>query len=162
MCNRFFESYYIWYFLNFKKWKSLRYLELFLTKLLEIDQHCLKPSWNEKVSKYKIPTTSWYQKETTKNTPSWTWLKSLVHTFISGNSCRKLADVGNANTAYLDLSFLYGSDEETALNIRSTDEGQGLLKIQVNRCQKLVFLHQLAHNMRTDCSLNYKFNTWKF
>jgi len=49
-----------------------------------------------------------------------------------GNSCRKLADVGNANTAYLDLSFLYGSDEETALNIRSTDEGQGLLKIQVD------------------------------
>ena len=43
-----------------------------------------------------------------------------------------MADVGNANTAYLDLSFLYGSDEETALNIRSTDEGQGLLKIQVD------------------------------
>ena len=23
-------------------------------------------------------------------------------------------------------------------------------------------LHQLTHNMMTDCSLNYKFNTWKF
>jgi hypothetical protein len=32
----------------------------------------------------------------------------------------------------------------------------------VNLCQKLLFLHQLTHNMRTDCSLNYKFNTWKF
>ena len=32
----------------------------------------------------------------------------------------------------------------------------------VNLCQKLLFLHQLAHNMKTDCLLNYKFNTWKF
>ena len=34
--------------------------------------------------------------------------------------------------------------------------------LQVNLCQKLFFLHQLTHNTRTDCSLNYKFNTWKF
>ena len=34
--------------------------------------------------------------------------------------------------------------------------------IQVNLCQKLLFFHQLTHNMRTDCSLNYKFNTCKF
>ena len=33
--------------------------------------------------------------------------------------------------------------------------------IQVNLCQKLLFLHQLTHKMTTDCSLNYKFNTWK-
>ena len=32
--------------------------------------------------------------------------------------------------------------------------------VQVNLCQKLLFLHQLTHNMATDCSLNYKFNTW--
>jgi phosphatidate phosphatase LPIN len=31
--------------------------------------------------------------------------------------------------------------------------------IQVNLCQKLLFLHQLTHNMTTECSLNYKFNT---
>ena len=36
------------------------------------------------------------------------------------------------------------------------------LWIQVNLCQKLLFLHQLTHNMTTDCSLNYKFITWKF
>ena len=35
-------------------------------------------------------------------------------------------------------------------------------KVQVNLCQKLLFLHQLTHNMTTCCSLNYKFNTWKF
>ena len=34
--------------------------------------------------------------------------------------------------------------------------------VQVNLCQKLLFLHQLTHNMTTDCSLNYKFKTWKF
>ena len=33
--------------------------------------------------------------------------------------------------------------------------------IQVNLCQKLLFfLHQLTHNMTTDCSLDYKFNTY--
>ena len=26
--------------------------------------------------------------------------------------------------------------------------------LQVNLCQKLLFLHQLTHNMTTDCSLN--------
>ena len=34
--------------------------------------------------------------------------------------------------------------------------------VQINFCQKLLFLYQLTHNMKTDCSLNYKFNTWKF
>ena len=33
--------------------------------------------------------------------------------------------------------------------------------VQVNLCQKLFFLHQLTHNMTTDCSLNYQFSTWK-
>ena len=35
-------------------------------------------------------------------------------------------------------------------------------QIQVNLCQKLLFLHQLTHNMTTDCALNYKLITWKF
>ena len=33
-------------------------------------------------------------------------------------------------------------------------------ELQVNLCQKLLFLHQLTHNMTSDCSLNYKFNTY--
>ena len=33
--------------------------------------------------------------------------------------------------------------------------------IQVNLYQKLLFLHQLTHNMTTDCSLNYEFSTWE-
>ena len=40
--------------------------------------------------------------------------------------------------------------------------GVFLSPVQVNLYQKLLFLHQLTHNMTTDCSLNYKFNTWKF
>ena len=39
---------------------------------------------------------------------------------------------------------------------------QPITKLQANVCQKLLFLHQLTHNMTADCSLNYKFNTWKF
>ena len=36
------------------------------------------------------------------------------------------------------------------------------VRLQVNLCQKHLFLHQLTHNMMTDCSLNYEFITWKF
>ena len=35
-----------------------------------------------------------------------------------------------------------------------------MIFIQVNICQKHLFLHQLTHNMTTDCSLNYVFSTW--
>ena len=35
---------------------------------------------------------------------------------------------------------------------------KGKYDVQVNLYQKLLFLHQLTHNMTTDCSLNYKFN----
>jgi hypothetical protein len=33
--------------------------------------------------------------------------------------------------------------------------------IQVNLCQKLLFLHQLTQNMTTECSLNYDFSERK-
>ena len=32
-------------------------------------------------------------------------------------------------------------------------------QLQVNLCQKLLFLYQLTYNVTTDCSMNYKFNT---
>ena len=32
--------------------------------------------------------------------------------------------------------------------------------VQVNLCQKLLFLHQLTHNMTTHCSLNYEWSTY--
>ena len=39
-----------------------------------------------------------------------------------------------------------------------------MLLVQVNLCQKLLFLYQLTHNMTTDCSWNYhenyKWRTW--
>ena len=37
--------------------------------------------------------------------------------------------------------------------------GQNLL--QVNLCQKLLFLHQLTHNMTADYTWIYQFSTWK-
>ena len=39
---------------------------------------------------------------------------------------------------------------------------KGLNHVQVNLFQKYLFLYQLTHNMTKYCSLNYKFNTWKF
>ena len=39
------------------------------------------------------------------------------------------------------------------------EDGTFKLVLQVNLCQKLLFLHQLTHNETTDCSLNSKFNT---
>ena len=32
-----------------------------------------------------------------------------------GRNCRQLPDIKNANTAWIDVSFIYGSDEEEAL-----------------------------------------------
>ena len=50
------------------------------------------------------------------------------------------------NFFVIDKLFVVGS---TALK----------LLLQVNLCQKLLFLHQLTHNMTTDCSLNYHLST---
>ena len=36
-----------------------------------------------------------------------------------------------------------------------------LSSVQVNFYQKHLFFHQLTHNMTKDCSLSYKFSTWK-
>ena len=35
------------------------------------------------------------------------------------------------------------------------------LMVQVNLCQKNLFLQQLTHNMSKDSSLNYEFSNWK-
>ena len=35
------------------------------------------------------------------------------------------------------------------------------VSVQVNLCQKHLFLDQLTHNMTKDCSLIYQFSTWK-
>ena len=34
--------------------------------------------------------------------------------------------------------------------------------VQVNLFQKVLFLHQLTHNMTKNCSLSYQLSTWKF
>ena len=44
------------------------------------------------------------------------------------------------------------------LNEFKSLSGHTVMHVQVNLCQKLLFLYQLTNNM-TDCSLNYKFNT---
>ena len=71
-----------------------------------------------------------------------------------------------SNTNWCRISFLFtfcyldgANSIKTDLRIFNLSTGQF---VQVNLCQKLLFLHQLTHNMVTDCSLNYNFNIWKF
>ena len=49
--------------------------------------------------------------------------------------------------------------KELGLQVREQHNYLGFL--QVNLYQKLLFLHQLTHNMTTDCILNYMFSTRK-
>ena len=59
-----------------------------------------------------------------------------------------------------NLSFLCGNCDNVYLSRADLHAHEDSVHgIQVNLCQKLLFLHQLTHNMTTDCSLNYKFNT---
>ena len=56
---------------------------------------------------------------------------------------------------FQDLTFLQVIGKKLACKWFAT------FLIQVNLCQKLLFFHQLTHNMTTNCSLNYKFSKWK-
>ena len=56
------------------------------------------------------------------------------------------------------------TDAKIQIMIQFLNLSKGPSYVQVNLCQKLLFLHQLTHNMTTDCSLNYhknyKHRTW--
>ena len=67
----------------------------------------------------------------------WLWIVCFFNNFVDENSVQQSSQVTGSSIT-------------------------GSFDVQVNLCQKLLFLHQLTHNMTTDCSLNYKFNTWKF
>ena len=64
--------------------------------------------------------------------------------------------------------YLKGSDDSKNQTIetpspkavnRNLKSNAPLTLLQVNLCQKLLFLHKLTHNLTTYCLLNYKFNT---
>jgi len=58
-----------------------------------------------------------------------------------GRNCRRLPDIENANTAWIDASFLYGSDDEDALEHRDTQNGGGRLKTTVvNNTRQFPFM----------------------
>ena len=60
------------------------------------------------------------------------------------------------------LQNLNRSFWDNFLQILAKDDWVSTYCAQVNLFQKHLFLHQLTHNMAKDCSLNYKFSTWKF
>ena len=74
---------------------------------------------------------------------------------ISGFGTEKIAMLLLPLLRLLDMSSLYTCN----LDLTTASKKSSL---QVNLCQKLLFLHQLTDNMTTDCSLNYQFSTWKF
>ena len=68
----------------------------------------------------------------------------------SGKICKYFLLAFNSFfTSLKDLIFLITSSNSTSA------------ALQVNLCQKNLFLHQLTHNMTKDCSLIYQFSTWK-
>ena len=93
-----------------------------------------------------------------------------MHQKYSGNILHKLTSKKNVplrtrkiytvQSRFSEIKFSenmwFYKDHFSTFHIKSFD------LVQVNLCQKLLFLHQLTHNMTTYCSLNYKFNTWKF
>ena len=54
---------------------------------------------------------------------------------------------------WIELKFSYSTTCQKGMKVMSG--------VQVNLCQKHLFLDQLTHNMTKDCSLIYQFSTWK-
>ena len=72
-------------------------------------------------------------------------------TFIARKCFSVLSDVtwcGRSRQIFLQDFFTI------SLHVFSPSPGQKQNKVQLNVCQKLLFLHQLTHNMTTDCSRN--------
>ena len=70
----------------------------------------------------------------------------------SSNIDDEVAKIKTSVKPLLNLDFEISSEMDDTENLSSPS------CLQVNLCQKLLFLYQLTHNMITDCSLNYKFN----
>ena len=63
-------------------------------------------------------------------------------------------------TSFCAQTAILGPDGAMLKECRGLDQNYSYT-VQANLCQKLLFLHQLTHNMTTDCSLDYKFSTCK-
>ena len=76
--------------------------------------------------------------------------------------CEVLTLLGWNNVCIRWSNILYGLPSTTY--IPESKSNQEELKVSTSRSlsELLFVLHQLTHNMTTDCSLNYKFNKWKF
>ena len=75
----------------------------------------------------------------------------------NGNGRRPMG--GSSNGLYDDLDKTQLVELVLSYDEKLKALSSEVSELQVNLCQKLLFLHQLTHNMTTDCSLNYKFNT---
>ena len=94
--------------------------------------------------------------------PTINWLVIYLGFFECNQACNfpySIDDKDIPNYIIISHNFLVSSFD---INDTNTQRASFCPLLQVNHCQKLSFLHQPTHNMMTDFSLNYKFNTWKF
>ena len=83
--------------------------------------------------------------------------------FINRQKCTTISRLGALATKNLLNFLLINFQFQNQIILTTLPNYKNNRQIlQVNLYQKLLFLHQLTHNMTTVCSLNYKFNTWKF
>ena len=106
--------------------------------VIGISENLESISWNHRIVEIQMLLHSWF-------TPTHpfcivTYQKKERKTWISMQSLH--------TDAFSRFFFLFGLNKNEC--------------VQVNLCQKLLFLHQLTHNMTKNCSLNYEFSTtWK-
>ena len=83
----------------------------------------------------------------------------MVRTGGTGNGNGRRPMGGSSNGLYDDLDKTQLVELVLSYDEKLKALSSEVSELQVNLCQKLLFLNQLTHNMTTDCSLNYKFNT---
>ena len=83
----------------------------------------------------------------------------MVRTGGTGNGNGRRPMGGSSNGLYDDLDKTQLVELVLSYDEKLKALSSEVSELQVNLCQKLLFLYQLIHSMTTDCSLNYEFST---
>ena len=83
----------------------------------------------------------------------WDWKlwAEITNATSTLNVLLRVVPITRSSTLHIAILYIYY--ENKSFNSKTC--------VQVNIFQKHLFLHQLSHNMTKNCSLNYKFSTWK-
>ena len=67
---------------------------------------------------------------------------------------KKKSRIGKTIQHISNILFMFSTNVIRSWSFSLADTGKSL--------SEALFLHQITHNLKTDCSLNYKFKIWKF